>query len=76
MPKSTKPKIYKAVKKNLDGKDFICVQIKNMKTQEVREVKRDINNLLEDWFTVKEEDTHDSESSLILKFPNTNHAAY
>ena len=68
MPKAVKPKIYKAVKKNLDGKDFICVQIKNLKTQQVRDVKRDVNNVLEDWFAPKNED---SESDLLLKFPNS-----
>ena len=67
MPKVLKPKIYKAVKKNLDGKDFICVQIKNLKTQQVRDLKRDVNNLTEGWFEPKNED---SESSLLLKFPN------
>ena len=67
MPKVLKPKIYRAVKKNLDGKDFICVQIKNLKTQQVRDLKRDVNNLTEDWFEPKKED---SESSLIIKFPN------
>jgi len=67
MPKTLKQKIYKAVKKNLDGKDFICVQIKNLKTQQVRDLKRDVNNLTEDWFEPKNED---SETSLIMKFPN------
>jgi len=67
MPKTLKQKIYKAVKKNLDGKDFICVQIKNLKTQQVRDLKRDVNNLTEDWFEPK---TEDSETSLIMKFPN------
>ena len=42
------------------------MQIKNLKTQQVRDLKRDVNNLTEDWFEPKE----DSESSLIIKFPN------
>ena len=56
MPKVQKPKIYKAVKKNLDGKEFICVQFKNLKTQDVRNVKQDINNLLDNYFAPPEYD--------------------
>ena len=65
MPKVKKQKLYKAVKKNVDGKDFICVQIKNLKTQDVRDVKRDINVLLEDYFAPKEYD--DKEEELLIE---------
>jgi len=66
MPKSLKPKIYKTVKKVIDEKVFLCVQIKNLKTAQVRELKRDINNLTDDWLDPKTE-REDSESSMLLK---------
>ena len=56
MAKSTKPKIYKATKKTLDGKDFVCVQVKNLKSSQIRDIKRDVNNLLEDWLEPKVEE--------------------
>ena len=64
MPKVKKAKLYKAIKKQVDGKEFICVQFKNLKTQDVRDVKRDINVLLEDYFLPKEYDDKDEESGL------------
>ena len=67
MPKAVKKKIYKAVKKSLDGKDFICIQIKNLKTKEVRDVKRDVNILLEDYFVPKEEEDLDEKLEYITE---------
>ncbi len=67
MPKTLKHKIYKACKKVLNEKEFICIQVKHLRAAQLRELKRDINNLTDGWLEPKNED---SESSLIMKFPH------
>ena len=55
MPKDTR-KIYKAVRKNIDGKDYLMVKIKNLRPIDVRELRSEINILTTDFFVQEEPD--------------------
>ena len=58
MPKD-KRKIYKAVKKTIDGVDFIMVKFKNLARSEVSELRTEINILTTDFFVVPEPEEYD-----------------
>ena len=49
MPKD-KRKIYKAVKKSIDGHDYLVVKIKNLRPLDIRELRTEINILTTDFF--------------------------
>ena len=55
MPKDTR-KIYKAVRKNIDGNDYLMVKIKNLRPIDVRELRSEINILTTDFFVQEEPD--------------------
>ncbi len=60
MPKD-KRKVYKAVKKNVDGKDCLLIKFKNLRPIDIRELRNEINILTTDFFEtyVAEEARHD-----------------
>ena len=53
MPKD-KRKIYKAVRKNLDGVDCLVIKLKNLRPIDVRELRNELNLLTTDFFTQEE----------------------
>ena len=67
-----KRKVYKAVKKNIDGKDCLLVKYKNLRPIDIRELRNEINILTTDFF-VQEEPQYIPEqprdSSLYMQFP-------
>ncbi len=56
MPKVQKDnrKLYKCVKKVIDGSPFLCVKFKNLKNADIREVRQEINDLLKDFWAEEE----------------------
>ena len=53
MPKD-KRKIYKAVRKNLDGVDCLVVKFKNLRPLDIRELRNEVNLLTTDFFVQEE----------------------
>ncbi len=53
MPKD-KRKIYKAVKKNIDGHDYLVIKMKNLRPIDVRELRTEINIMTTDFFVQEE----------------------
>ena len=72
MPKTQKDKrkLYKCVKKTFDDVPYLCVKFKNLSTHDIREVRTEINLLLDGFWDVPEdedeqyEDTGDKESKV------------
>ena len=56
MPKVQKDnrKLYKCVKKVFDGTPYLCVKFKNLKNADIREVREEINALLNDFWAEEE----------------------
>ena len=61
MPKD-KRKIYKAVKKNVDGKDCLLIKFKNLRPIDIRELRNEINILTTDFFVQEEPSYVDEEA--------------
>ena len=53
MPVKGQRKIYKCVKKVIGDKTYLCVQIKNLSTADIREVRNEVNALLTDFWRPK-----------------------
>ena len=57
-----KRKIYKAVKKNVDGKDCLLIKFKNLRPIDIRELRSEINLLTTDFFVQEEPSYIDQEA--------------
>ena len=56
--KKQERKLYKCVRKAIDGdRNFLAVKFKNLSTTDIREVKTEINALLEDFWEEPDEDS-------------------
>jgi len=51
-----KRKLYRCVKKDFDGTEYLCVKFKNLKKADIREVREQINLLLKDFWEEPEYD--------------------
>ena len=49
-----KRKLYKCVKKTFDDVPYLCVKFKNLNNKDLREVREEINHLLNDFWTEEE----------------------
>ena len=69
MPKSQERKLYKCVRKTINGdKNFLAVKFKNLSSSDIREVKAEINSLLQDFWTTsgdEEEYSADEQTHLV-----------
>ena len=70
MPKSQERKLYKCVRKTINGdKNFLAVKFKNLSTSDIREEKQEINALLKDfWATEEELEYSDDERKPLVQF--------
>ena len=70
MPKSQERKLYKCVRKTINGdKNFLAVKFKNLSTTDIREVKQEINAMLKDFWTTEElEYSADEERKPLVQF--------
>ena len=70
-----KRKLYRCVKKDVDGTEYLCVKFKNLKKADIREVREQINLLLKDFWEEPEYDEKavtfekEKKSFLKLKWP-------
>ncbi len=65
MPKTEKDKrkLYRCVKKVIDDVPYLCVKFKNLSTKDIREVREEINTLVQDFWAepeYAEEKHHDT----------------
>ena len=51
-----KRKLYKCVKKTFDDVTYLCVKFKNLSNKDLREVREEINHLLNDFWAPESED--------------------
>ena len=56
MPKDNR-KLYKCCKKTFDDVPYLCIKFKNLSNQDIREVRNEINDLLNNFWTEPEYDT-------------------
>ena len=57
-----KRKLYKCVKKTLDGVDYLTIKYKNLDRHDIKEVRDEINELLKDfWKPVEVDEDEDAE---------------
>ena len=55
-----KRKLYKAVKKEVNGAECFVIKFKNLSKQDIREVRAELNILCKDfWTPVQEDDEKD-----------------
>ena len=59
-----KRKLYKCVKKTLDGVDYFTIKYKNLDRHDIKEVRDEVNALLKDFWKPVEEDIEDAEQEI------------
>ncbi len=70
MPKSKERKLFKCVRKTINGdKNFLAVKFKNLGTNDIREVKLEINALLKDFWATEEELEYSDDNNVNKREP-------
>lgn len=69
MPKSAERKLYKCVRKTINGdKNFLAVKFKNLSASDIREVRQEINALLKDFWVHEEVELSEEERKTLVQF--------
>ena len=66
MPKTQKDKrkLYKCVKKTFEDITYLCIKFKNLSNKDVREVREEINQLLDDFWAEPEQEYDEPENKV------------
>ena len=63
MPRAKKDprKLYKATKKVLDDKEYLCIRYRDLKPADVRELRGELNLLIKDFFVQEEQEPQEKQ---------------
>ena len=66
MPKSQKDKrkLYKCVKKTFDDVPYLCIKFKNLSNKDLREVREEVNHLLDGFWDEPEPEYEEPEDKV------------